>query len=193
MVSYLQIGAGADLRMIALVGESMTVGRLEGNDIALVDDSVSRRHARLQFRSGSWILGDLSSSNGTWVNGERLSDAIAVRDGDEIRFGAVRSTFREEATAGYGEAAADSGPELTRRERDVLAALARHYDDPLSEPASTLAIAMALFVTEAAVKQHLLNLYRKFDVPAGAPGRRWALVDAAMRRGVLRAEEVRAV
>ena len=57
-------------------------------------------------------------------------------------------------------------PELTRRERDVLAALCRPAleSDVFTEPASVRQIAEALVVTEAAVKQHLMHLYDKFGI-----------------------------
>ncbi len=194
MVSYLQAGGAADLRLIALAGKSMTVGRLERNDISLVDDSVSRLHALLEARSGSWCIRDLSSRNGTFVNGERLVTERVLRDNDELRLGASRLIFREEVAAPFEETqAAEPPPELTRRERDVLLALFRNGagDDQFLEPASTREIAMALVVSEAAVKQHLLNLYRKFDIPPGAPQRRLRLANEAMRRGALRVSELR--
>lgn len=194
MISYLQAGGAADTRLIALVGEEMTLGRLERNDIALADDSVSRLHALLESRSGTWCIRDLSSRNGTWVNGERLRAERALRDHDEIRLGASRLVFREGASAPYEETqAADPAPELTRRERDVLLALFRNGggDEPFLEPASTRQIAQALVVSEAAVKQHLLNLYRKFEIPPGAPQRRLRLANEAMRRGALRVSELR--
>ena len=63
-------------------------------------------------------------------------------------------------------------PELTRRERDVLAALCRPLasDRPVAIPASIREIAAELVVTEAAVKQHLLNLCDKFEIAEGSEG-----------------------
>src|SRR5262245_49992976 len=77
-------------------------------------------------------------------------------------------------------------PELTRRERDVLAALCRPLasDRPVAMPASIREIAAELVVTEAAVKQHLLNLYDKFDIQEGAESRRIALAREAVLRGI---------
>jgi pSer/pThr/pTyr-binding forkhead associated (FHA) protein len=49
---------------------------------------VSRRHAVLELRDGTWRLRDLSSRNGTWVNGRRTTD-VEVRRGDELQFGAA--------------------------------------------------------------------------------------------------------
>ena len=75
--------------------------------------------------------------------------------------------------------AEDAPPTLTARERDVLVALCRPLldRDMFTEPASTRAIADELVITQAAVKQHLANLYDKFGVPAAtsptaAPGSR---------------------
>ncbi len=83
------------------------------------------------------------------------------------------------------ESAATAMPELTRRERDVLAALCRPLasDRPVAMPASTREIAAELVVTEAAVKQHLLNLYDKFEVREGTESRRIALAREAVVRG----------
>jgi tetratricopeptide (TPR) repeat protein len=83
------------------------------------------------------------------------------------------------------ESAATSMPELTRRERDVLAALCRPLasDRPVAMPASIRAIAAELVVTEAAIKQHLLNLYDKFELPEGTESRRITLAREAVLRG----------
>lgn len=77
-------------------------------------------------------------------------------------------------------------PELTPRERDVLVALCRPAtsSELFVEPSSVREIAALLEVSEAAVKQHLLNLYEKFDID-GDERRRVALARAAMRTGVV--------
>lgn len=62
------------------------VGRHEDCDVVLSDPSVSRRHARLVFRDESWILVDLESTNGTLVNGERVT-RCALRPGDRLMLG----------------------------------------------------------------------------------------------------------
>ena len=78
-------------------------------------------------------------------------------------------------------------PVLTRRERDVLAALCRPLASelPVAMPASIREIAAELVVTEAAVKQHLLNLYDKFEIAEGTESRRIALAREAVLRGFL--------
>jgi tetratricopeptide (TPR) repeat protein len=78
-------------------------------------------------------------------------------------------------------------PELTRRERDVLAALCSPVlsDDVFAEPASVRQIAQALVVTDAAVKQHLLHLYDKFEIDASGGRRRVTLAKEAIKRGAV--------
>jgi hypothetical protein len=77
--------------------------------------------------------------------------------------------------------------DLTRREKDVLAALCRPLfeDDVVAQPASVREIATELVVTDAAVKQHLLHLYDKFAIAGGGERRRVALARAAIGLGVV--------
>ena len=84
-------------------------------------------------------------------------------------------------------------PELTPRERDVLLALCRPAADSelFCEPASVREIAASLCVSEAAIKQHLLNLYEKFAIADCGERRRVALAREAVRREVVRVGELR--
>ena len=78
-------------------------------------------------------------------------------------------------------------PPLTPRERDVLRALCAplRSDEMFAEPASVSEIASALVVTNAAVKQHLLNLYGKFEIGSGVGRRRIVLAREAVNRGAV--------
>jgi DNA-binding NarL/FixJ family response regulator len=78
-------------------------------------------------------------------------------------------------------------PEITPRERDVLVALCRPAtsSELFVEPSSVREIAGLLAVSEAAVKQHLLNLYEKFGIVDCEERRRVALAREAMRSGVV--------
>lgn len=66
--------------------DALVIGRDERCDIALREDTVSRRHARLLFRDGSWIIQDLDSTNGTAVNGRHVGRS-QLRPGDQVRLG----------------------------------------------------------------------------------------------------------
>lgn len=69
-----------------LHGDSVSVGRVPENDIQLDDFTVSRQHAVLVRENQDWILRDLGSLNGTYVNNERVDECI-VRHGDALQIG----------------------------------------------------------------------------------------------------------
>lgn len=80
-------------RVVPLQGR-MTVGRGEGCDIVLEATEVSRQHAALEVEQEGVLVEDLDSSNGTFVNGERIKDKKRAGRGDEIAFDKLR--FRVE-------------------------------------------------------------------------------------------------
>jgi hypothetical protein len=67
----------------------LMIGRHHSCDVVLGDLSVSRRHARLKFRDGRWVLQDLASTNGTLVNGRRVG-RCELRPGDRVLLGDER-------------------------------------------------------------------------------------------------------
>lgn len=71
----------------------VNIGRAEYNDLVIPDDSVSSTHAKLQRREGVWILFDNESTNGTWVDGERVSGEAMLGPGAVVRFGEVSVMF----------------------------------------------------------------------------------------------------
>ncbi|WP_406055851.1 FHA domain-containing protein [Kribbella sp. NBC_00889] len=68
---------------------TVRIGRGPGASLRLADLSVSRCHAELRYVKDGWMLRDLGSMNGTQVNGLRLTTAVRVRPGDQVRFGGV--------------------------------------------------------------------------------------------------------
>jgi pSer/pThr/pTyr-binding forkhead associated (FHA) protein len=174
-----------------------TVGTAPENAIVLTDDpTASRLHAMLERFPAGWCVTDLGSSNGTWVNGQRIWSSHRLRHGDEIRLGHSRLVFHDPlATGGVETEVEVAPPSLTGRERDVLVALCKPLldRDMFTEPASTRAIAEALVITQAAVKQHLANLYDKFGVTASDANRRSRLANEALRRGAVSLAELRAI
>jgi hypothetical protein len=68
----------------------LAIGRLEDNDIVITDDSfISSHHARIEVRpEGTWVV-DLNSTNGSFVNGQRLTGERSVRKGDRIQVGST--------------------------------------------------------------------------------------------------------
>ncbi len=69
-------------------GSTLLVGRAANSDIPIFDPTISRRHAKLSSTAAGLEVSDLGSSNGTFVNGERV-DSATVRVGDEVTFGKV--------------------------------------------------------------------------------------------------------
>jgi DNA-binding winged helix-turn-helix (wHTH) protein len=74
-------------------GENV-IGRAEECAVTVDFTGVSRRHAKITVGDGRAVLEDLGSKNGTWRNDERVREAVALRDGDRVRLGAVLLTFR---------------------------------------------------------------------------------------------------
>ena len=180
--------------VVELTGQRLTVGKGTENDVALGDPTVSRLHAVLERFPAGWCVTDLGSSNGTYLNGERIWAQQRLRHGDEIRVGRTRLLFRNSSDVGRTATEAEVEPPLlTRRERDVLVVLCRPLlaRDLFTEPASLREVAAELVVSEAAVKQHLANLYDKFDVGDGLSHRRTRLANEAIRRGAVTLGDLR--
>jgi pSer/pThr/pTyr-binding forkhead associated (FHA) protein len=71
----------------------VNIGRADYNDIVIPDDSVSSQHAKLTRREGVWMLTDLGSTNGTLVDGERVTEDIPLAPGAFVRFGDIQLVF----------------------------------------------------------------------------------------------------
>jgi Protein of unknown function (DUF3662)/Inner membrane component of T3SS, cytoplasmic domain len=93
-------GASRGVRLVANDGRtyplsigSTVIGRGDQANLRLPDVGISRRHARLDFDGAQVVLTDLGSTNGTMVNGQRVS-AVALNPGDMIQIGTTTLTFR---------------------------------------------------------------------------------------------------
>lgn len=78
---------------IALSVPMINVGRADFNDLVLADPSVSTMHAKIQRRGGVWILADLGSTNGTFMEGEPVTAEVALAPGATLRFGEISVLF----------------------------------------------------------------------------------------------------
>ena len=71
----------------SLEGDQIVIGRDSSNGVVINDAEISRKHARLTFQGGKYVLEDLGSTNGSFVNGQRLAGPVVLKSGDVVSFG----------------------------------------------------------------------------------------------------------
>jgi pSer/pThr/pTyr-binding forkhead associated (FHA) protein len=195
MECYLDVSSAVDGGRRHLSGDRLVIGRSPLSDVVLTADAqVSRTHAVLERIADRWVVRDVGSRNGTYVNGEQVREPVWLRPGDEVRIGKSLLVLRTQQSAhdpGVTERQAPP-PTLTVREREVLLAIMRPLvaGGPFGQPVSTSDIARALWVSDAAVKRHLIQLYRKFAIDGRGASRLVRLASAALQRGAVSLAEV---
>jgi pSer/pThr/pTyr-binding forkhead associated (FHA) protein len=187
----------ADEQRIVRVEEGTTevwIGRSPSADLRLEGDSeVSALHAQLEFvREDATLVDDGLSTNGSFVNGERIQGRRRLRDGDMIRAGKTVILYRAptDDVSISTEVSSDSltAAGVSPGQRRVLLALCRPFKDGASfaTPATNAQIAEELTLSVDAVKTHLRALFEKFGVE-GLPQnqKRVALVERALQSGLI--------
>jgi hypothetical protein len=186
--------AGTQIIVRLVPDQRLAIGRGAGSDLQLHwDAGVSRAHAELERVGGIWTVSDDGlSRNGTFVNGERLSNRQRLRDGDVLGVGHTAILFRDPSSAGLSETRVGGSevrpPALSEAQRRVLRALCRPYRTagPFVSPATNAQIAAELYLSVEAVKTHLRALFAKFgvdDLPQGH--KRAKLVERAFQTGLV--------
>jgi pSer/pThr/pTyr-binding forkhead associated (FHA) protein len=200
----LRDGAGTQ-RLIALAegGDRLTVGRSHDCDVPLDwDEQVSRVHAELEHVGPGWAISDGGlSRNGTFHNGERVTERRRLSDGDTLRLGGTAIVFRQPAkvTSATTVFARDRPPgpsQVTPAQRQVLRALCRPFAQPTDgeapRPATNHDIAEELFLSVDAVKGHLRLLFAKFELDAVPQNeKRLRLAERALQAGAVTLAELR--
>jgi pSer/pThr/pTyr-binding forkhead associated (FHA) protein len=160
--------------IIALDGSipTLSVGRRSECAVAIPwDPEVSRAHAEIQRNGADWIVNDVGlSSNGSFVNGQRLLGSRRLLDGDVLRFGSTVVLFRAPCQ-GRSSATAEA-PRVPRAEdlSETQARIAQALCQPFAEstafrtPPTNEEIATELFLSVDAVKKNLRTMFFKFGV-----------------------------
>ncbi len=184
-------------QQILIVGpeqKELWIGRAGSTDITLDwDKEVSTLHAQLEFigTEGCTLVDDGLSTNGSFVNEDRVSGRKRLHDGDIVRTGRTRILFRapgerQESTVISTDAMTAAG--VSPAQKRVLVALCRPFKDgaAFATPAGNQDIAAELHLSVDAVKTHLRALFDKFDL-AEVPQnqKRVTLVQRALQSGLI--------
>lgn len=174
--------------------ETRSLGRRPEVDLSIAwDPEVSGLHAEFQGMGGEWaIVDDGLSTNGTYVNGRRVSGRQRLRDGDRVRVGRTVLAYKAGGEAPVRETVAAGETtaltELTEAQRRVLVALCRPYRNggDFTSPATNRQIADEVFLSVDAVKMHLRALFAKFELSELAQNEKRArLAECALQYGVI--------
>ena len=180
------------IRMLGSGGQSLTIGRYGQWDILLAWDSlVSRLHAKLESVGSDWTVVDNGSTNGSFLNGERLQGPHLLRHGDQLLVGRTIIVFlSSQDTRGYTTTPAGDTlirRDITEADRRVLVALCRPYKDSgQAVPATNKAIAAELAYSVPAVKKRLSAMFVRFgleDQPQAVKRTRLAVI--ALSSGIV--------
>jgi predicted component of type VI protein secretion system len=74
-------------KVFPVEGDDLTIGREMSNSIAINDSEISRKHAKMELRGSSYVIQDLGSTNGTFINGNRISGVQVLNPNDMVSFG----------------------------------------------------------------------------------------------------------
>jgi hypothetical protein len=109
----------------SLEGDQLIIGRDSSSGIAINDAEVSRKHARLNFQGGKYVIEDLGSTNGTFVNGQRLTSSVVLKSGDVVSLG-------EQIVLLYEALSADAGATMISHKAPARTAVGAR---PVAAPA----------------------------------------------------------
>jgi pSer/pThr/pTyr-binding forkhead associated (FHA) protein len=107
------------LKEVPLAQATTTIGRLPDNNLQIDNLAVSGHHAKISWEQGQYIVEDLGSLNGTYVNNERVGKAT-LKHGDRVKIGKHLVEFKQEGSAMIFAAAAKAGPAAPKLEATMV-------------------------------------------------------------------------
>jgi pSer/pThr/pTyr-binding forkhead associated (FHA) protein len=111
----------------SLEGDQLVIGRDSSSGVAINDAEVSRKHARMMFQGGKYVIEDLGSTNGTFVNGQRLAGPIVLKSGDVVSLG-------EQIVLMYEALSSDAGATMAVSRKSVPGPAAAPVSAPAPAP-----------------------------------------------------------
>jgi len=115
--------------------KEVTIGRIQGNDVVLPKGNVSKRHSRIVLQDSRFIVVDLKSTNGTYVNGRKINSPLVVKPGDKIYIGDFILTLEGDPSSVKDDPATSPPPPP---DAGAPATVAPGPDDSLSRPTSSM-------------------------------------------------------
>jgi pSer/pThr/pTyr-binding forkhead associated (FHA) protein len=107
------------LKEVPLAQATTTIGRLPDNNLQIDNLAVSGHHAKISWEQGQYIVEDLGSLNGTYVNNERVGK-VPLKHGDRVKIGKHLVEFKQEGSAMVFAAAAKAGPSAPKLEATMV-------------------------------------------------------------------------
>jgi pSer/pThr/pTyr-binding forkhead associated (FHA) protein len=119
MPKLVVLSEGLTGRSHELKVDKTTVGRLEDNSFQIAEQSVSSHHCEVLLKGSDVIVRDLNSTNGTYINGEKISEKV-LKPGQILRLGNVEARLETDGAAGPGTAgAAAAATEKKKQDRNT--------------------------------------------------------------------------
>src|SRR5262245_56002933 len=98
----------------------ITIGRVQGNDVILPKGNISKRHSRIVLKDGKFIIVDLKSTNGTYVNGKKITAPQVIKATDKIYIGDYTLQLANGAAAGSAAEARAPSERAKTGQRDEI-------------------------------------------------------------------------
>jgi pSer/pThr/pTyr-binding forkhead associated (FHA) protein len=130
-----------------LEGDQLIIGRDPSNSVAINDAEISRKHSRLTFQGGKYVLEDLGSTNGTFVNGQRLAGPVVLKPGDVVSLG-------EQIVLMYDAINVDPGATIASPRHAV-----RATPPPVQQPVAPAPVVTPLYSAAPVKKTNLLPIF----------------------------------
>jgi len=114
MAKLVLLSAGMTGRAFDLKVDKTTIGRVEDNVFQIPEPSVSSHHCEILLRGNDVVVKDLNSTNGTFINGEKVSDESPLKPGQILRLGQIEMRLETEAQAAAPKKPVDQTLVMTR-------------------------------------------------------------------------------